>query len=143
MSPALGMAGPMSNYAVPPQWVESVPYRWGKRSPSGKVEPEAVDRFAKEFREKNYKKWIEVERLGGFCLLLKRDVWKKVEPEIDKWTDLSLFDTDILSTKAKHVGYMLGCCRDLFIHHFGTRVFAHGSGKEEKKGKLSWAPTNN
>ena len=49
-------------------------------------------------------------------------------------TDLSLFDTDILSAKARQAGYTLACCRDLFIHHFGTRTFAHGAPKEEIKG---------
>jgi hypothetical protein len=42
-------------------------------------------------------------------------------------SDLGLFDTDILSAKARHYGFTLGVCRDLFIHHFGTRTFAHGA----------------
>ena len=29
MSPGVGLSGPMSNYAAPPQLVESVPYRIG------------------------------------------------------------------------------------------------------------------
>ena len=29
--------------------------------------------------------------------------------------------------KAKQLGYSLAVCRDLFVHHFGTRTFAHGS----------------
>jgi len=40
---------------------------------------------------------------------------------------LGLFDTDILSVKARQLGYNLAVCRDLFIHHFGTRTFAHGA----------------
>jgi hypothetical protein len=45
---------------------------------------------------------------------------------LDKWTDLSLFDTDILSAKTRQAGFTLACCRDLFIHHFGTRTFSQG-----------------
>ena len=41
-------------------------------------------------------------------------------------TDLGLFDTDILSAKAQQAGFSLAVCRDLFVHHFGTRTFAHG-----------------
>ncbi len=49
---------------------------------------------------------------------------------LEKWTDLSLFDTDILSVKARQANYALALCRDLFIHHFGTRTFAHGAPSE-------------
>jgi len=48
-----------------------------------------------------------------------------------KWTDLSFFDTDILSVKARQAGYGLALCRDLFIHHFGTRTFSHGAPEED------------
>lgn len=131
MSPTMGVVGPMSNYAAPPQLVESVSYRVGPRRGGldmreALVDVETVDRFAREFREQNKGKWLEVERLGGFCLLLKRDVLAKIGP-LDEWTDLGLFDTDILSAKARKAGYTLACCRDLFIHHFGTRTFAHGA----------------
>jgi hypothetical protein len=59
-------------------------------------------------------------------------VLKKIGPDLDKWTDLSLFDTDILSKKARKVGYTLAVCRDLFVHHFGTRVVAHTAAKVEE-----------
>jgi hypothetical protein len=60
--------------------------------------------------------------------LLKRHVLERIgTPNIEKWTDLSLFDTDILSVKARQAGFTLACCRDLFVHHFGTRVFSHGA----------------
>jgi GT2 family glycosyltransferase len=138
MSPAIGMVGPMSNYAAPPQHVESIPYRISPRNsgPGVKSAPQSelldiavVERFASEFRETNKGKWLETERLGGFCLLLKRDVIRRAtnQGQLDKWTDLSLFDTDILSSKAREAGFTLAVCRDLFIHHFGTRTFAHGA----------------
>lgn len=136
MSPAIGAVGPMSNYAAPPQLVETVPYRVGpnKHSPlEGRhgtsdvfVDAEQVNKFAVEFREQNRGKWLESERLGGFCLLLKRETVQRIGP-LDPWTDLNLFDSDILSAKTKQAGYTLACCRDLFIHHFGTRTFAHGA----------------
>ena len=136
-SPAFGMVGPMSNYAAPPQLVETVPYR--VKPKKGKnpgrfaaneilVDVDAVNLFAREFRENTKGKWMEVERLGGFCVLLKREVLDKIGlVNLHKWTDLSLFDTDILSAKARQAGFTLACCRDLFIHHFGTRTFSHGA----------------
>jgi GT2 family glycosyltransferase len=138
MSPAIGMVGPMSNYAAPPQLVESIPYRVSPRKSAGAMpssatsellDVAAVESFAREFRETNKGKWVEAERLGGFCLLLKREVLRRVtnQGQLDKWTDMSLFDTDILSAKAREAGFTLAVCRDLFIHHFGTRTFAHGA----------------
>jgi|GEM_PF-2536815 len=136
-SPAIGMVGPMSNYAAPPQLVETVPYRVGPmkgsrfygnlRSSEVLVNVDEVQTFGKEFRESHKGKWVPVDRLGGFCLLLKRVVLTKIGIELEPWTDLSLFDTDILSSKARQAGFTLACCRDCFVHHFGTRTFAHGA----------------
>jgi GT2 family glycosyltransferase len=92
----------------------------------------AVQSYAKEFALENKGKWVATDRLGGFCLLLKRDVIKRIGPDLDKFTDLSLFDTDILSAKARQAGYNLAVCRDLFVHHFGTRTFAHTAPKIEE-----------
>ncbi len=150
MSPAIGLVGPMSNYAAPPQLVETVPYRIGpkkasrldgRHGPGGVlVEVEAVQAFAKEFREQYRGKWLETERLGGFCLLLKREVLQRVnsQGQLDKWTDLSLFDTDILSVKARQAGFTLAVCRDLYVHHFGTRTFAHGAPNQSNQGGNSF-----
>jgi len=130
-----GMVGPMSNYAPEAQLVEAVPYRVKPRRGSGLprgaaaelLDLEGMHAFARGFREERKSKWIEVERLGGFCLLIKRQVIDRIAlPKLEEWTDLSLFDTDILSVKARQAGFTLACCRDLFIHHFGTRTFSHG-----------------
>jgi hypothetical protein len=43
---------------------------------------------------------MQVQRLGGFCLLVRRAVLDRVESALDEWTDLGRFDTDILSAKA-------------------------------------------
>jgi hypothetical protein len=95
------------------------------------VNTDEVQTFAKEFGEKHKGQWLHAERLGGFCLLLKREVLTKIGIELEPWTDLSLFDTDILSSKARQVGFTLACCRDCFVHHFGTRTFAHGAKLNE------------
>jgi hypothetical protein len=54
----------------------------------------------------------------------------RIGPGLNEWTDLGLFDTDILSAKAHEAGFTLACCRDLFIQHFGTRTFAHGARRQ-------------
>ncbi len=126
MSDGIGLVGPMSNYAAPPQLVETVPYRLGPkkgaRPGEALVDMDAVQSFARDFAGTNRGKWVESERLGGFCLLIRRAVLDRVGPGLNEWTDLSLFDSDILSAKARQAGFTLACCRDLFIHHFGTRT---------------------
>jgi hypothetical protein len=88
----------------------------------------ALHSFAREWRDKHDRKWLEVDRLGGFCLLIKRAVLNQLGAAVNEWSDLGLFDTDMLSMKAREAGFRLAVCRDLFIHHFGTRTFAHGGG---------------
>jgi GT2 family glycosyltransferase len=133
LSPAIGLAGPISNYAAPPQLVETVPYRLGPKKVGERgdhrTDIDAMHRFASEYREQNKSKWMQTDRLGGFCLLMKREVLRRLTNQggLEKWTDLGLFDTDILSAKAREAGFTLAVCRDLFIHHFGTRTFAHGA----------------
>jgi O-antigen biosynthesis protein len=131
LSEGHGLVGPMSNQAPEGQRVETVPYRLGPRKGArpgeGIIDVEAVARFAKEHHQSNRGKWINIDRLGGFCLLLRRQVLERVGPGLNEWTDLSLFDTDILSRKAEQAGFRAVVCRDLFIHHFGTRTFAHGA----------------
>jgi GT2 family glycosyltransferase len=129
-----GLVGPMSNYAAPPQLVETVPYRVGPKKGARLGEPlvdvEAIQNFARDFAGENKGKWLTVAppaRLGGFCLLIRRTVLDRVGTALNEWSDLSLFDSDIVSAKAHQAGFTLVCCRDLFIHHFGTRTFAHGA----------------
>jgi GT2 family glycosyltransferase len=86
-----------------------------------------VQNYALEFTQENKGKWLQPDQLASFCLLIKQEVIKRIGPDLDKWTDLSLFDTDILSAKAREASYKLAVCRDLFIHHFGTRTFAHSA----------------
>jgi GT2 family glycosyltransferase len=129
----IGMVGPMSNYAPALQRVGPVPYRIGsrKKPPSNGEDPsdrhrldtETVDRFAREWREQYKGQWFLVERLGGFCLLIKRAVLEGVG-FFDEQAEKGIFDADALSGRIRQAGYYLACCRDLFIHHFGSRLAA-------------------
>jgi len=129
----IAMVGPMSNFAPPPQRVGPVPYRIGARR---KVRPtedsqaernlqdiETVDRFARDWREQHKGQWFEAERLGGFCLLIRRAVLEKVS-FLDEQSVQGIFAPDALSWRMRQAGYHLAACRDLFIHHFGSRLAA-------------------
>jgi GT2 family glycosyltransferase len=142
LSPETGLVGPMSNYATPPQLVEKVPYRIGPkknpRVPAGSglgsylVDVSAVDAFARKFREENRGKWTECDRLGGFCLLVKREVLKRTG-HVQETSELGVFDAEKLCVRARQGGFKLALCRDLFVHHFGTRTIAHAASKSESE----------
>ena len=68
---------------------------------------------------------------------MKREVLDKIGDGLDRCSDLSLFDTDILSAKAMQAGYTLAVCKDLFVHHFGTRTFAQ---RQSDAGSYSFSP---
>ncbi len=107
----IGLVGPMSNMAAVPQLVEPVAYR-SSSDPgiglSGELLDVAnVEKYAADFYKDQKGNWIYTERLGGFCLLVKREVLDRIGPTLDQWTDLSLFDSDILSTKAHQAGFSM------------------------------------
>src|SRR5207245_11325391 len=59
------------------------------------VDVAAVEAYAQDFRQRHLGKWVQVERLGGFCLLVKRAVLKAIEAQerLADISDLGLFDT--------------------------------------------------
>jgi glycosyltransferase involved in cell wall biosynthesis len=64
----IGLVGPMSNYAAPPQLVENVPYH---------ALNEMSD-FARRWRDDHRGQWFTVPKLSGFCLLMKRAVYDAI-----------------------------------------------------------------
>jgi GT2 family glycosyltransferase len=110
---SIGMVGPMSNYAAPPQLVESVPYR----------NMEQMQEFAGRWREEHRGQWFTVGKLSGFCLLMKRAVYEAIGG-LDEQFGLGLFDDDDLAVRALSAGFELAVAHDLFVHHFGSRTFA-------------------
>ena len=64
----IGLTGPMSNHASPPQLVENVPY----------TSLEEMQAFARRWRDDHRGRWFRVSRLAGFCLLLKRSVYDQI-----------------------------------------------------------------
>ena len=137
MDSSVGIVGAMSNHAEPPQSVGSIPYRL---APAKAPEPitngqpyqavldvTPVYEFAKTWSEQNRGQWFEAERLASFCLLIRREVLPKVG-FLDTRSPLPFHDDEGFCRKVRQAGYRLACCRDLFIHHFGSRT-ATGHGR--------------
>jgi glycosyltransferase involved in cell wall biosynthesis len=118
---AIGLVGPMSNYAAPPQSVEGVPYR----------DVQDVHAFARRWRDEHRGQWFTVPKLSGFCLLMKRAVYTQIGG-LDERFGLGIFDDDDLAEWARRAGFELAVAHDLFVHHFGSRTFA-GNGIDAGK----------
>ena len=65
--PVIGLVGPMSNYATPPQLVEDVPYR----------DLDEMHAFARRWRDEHRGQWFTAGKLSGFCVLMKRAVYRR------------------------------------------------------------------
>jgi GT2 family glycosyltransferase len=108
--PKIGMTGPMSNDAAPPQRVEQVPY----------ANLDDMHRFAARWRSERRGKWLLAEKLSGFCLLIKRAVLEATGG-LDERFGPGPCDDDELALRVKRAGYTLAVAYDLFVHGFGTR----------------------
>ena len=112
----IGLVGPMSNYAAPPQLVENVPYH----------DLTEMSEFARRWRDEHHGQWFTVPKLSGFCLLMKRAVYEAIGG-LDERFGLGFFDDDDLAERARRAGFELAVAHDLFVHHFGSRTFV-GNG---------------
>ena len=110
--PPVGLTGPMSNYATPPQLIEGVPYR----------DMGEMHLYAARWKAENRGKWQTVPKLSGFCVLMTRAVYDAVGG-LDERFGLGFFDDDDLAERARRAGFQLAVARDLFVHHFGSQTF--------------------
>jgi GT2 family glycosyltransferase len=120
--PKIGLVAPMSNYAPPPLLVEHVPFRLNPDDgPKGQLNQlAAVDRFAHEWAEAHRGQWSDAQRLGGGCVLVKREVLQTLGLFPTR-TALGSFDIEALGQRAQAAGYRLAACADAFVYHFGSR----------------------
>src|SRR5207244_7609631 len=65
---------------------------------------------------------IGVERLTGFCLLVRREVLEKIGG-FDERYGVGYFDDDDLCMQARQAGFQLVVAQNVFIHHFGNKTF--------------------
>jgi glycosyltransferase involved in cell wall biosynthesis len=117
----IGLVGPMSNYATPPQLVEQVPYR----------DMEEMKVYAQRWRDEHRAQWFTTRKLSGFCMLMKREVYDAVGG-LDERFGLGFFDDDDLAERARQAGFDLAVAHDLFVHHFGSRTFV-GNGVDAER----------
>ena len=109
--PHVGLVGPVSNYVPPPQHVEFAD-----------SELDRLDEFAEALHAHDREKALRVERLSGFCLLLRRDVFRRVG-ELDASFGLGFFEDDDYCVRVREAGLHLLVALDVFIYHRGSQTF--------------------
>jgi GT2 family glycosyltransferase/Tfp pilus assembly protein PilF len=109
--PHVGMVGPVSNYAAAPQQV-SVDYQDVADMPG----------FAARRQQEFAGQAAELERLTGFCLLIRREVLDAIGG-LDERFGLGFFEDDDLCVRAREAGFRLLLALNVFVHHYGSRTF--------------------
>jgi tetratricopeptide (TPR) repeat protein len=110
--PAIGIVGPMSNYVSGPQQVSDASYQ----------DLPAFLEYARRFREQHSGRRISLDRIVGFCMLIKRALLERIGL-LDERFGLGNFEDDDYCLRAKQAGFRLAVAGDVFIHHFGSRTF--------------------
>ena len=65
---------------------------------------------------------IEVNRLVGFCLLIRREVIEAIGP-LDEQFGIGCFEDDDYCLRAIAAGFKAVIAGDAFVHHYGGRTF--------------------
>ena len=110
--PKVGLVGPVSNGAPPPQHVEA---GYGE-------DLAGLDDFARRHRDQYRGRSIAFPRATGFCLLVRRAVLDRVGV-LDEGFGVGFFEDDDLCVRTRRAGYEIRIARDVYVHHFGNRTF--------------------
>ena len=109
---AVGMVGPVTNYASGPQYLEGIEIESFK----------AIDPFAEERASTHAGQTLDVKGLVGFCLVIRDAVLEKVGA-FDERFGIGNFEDDDYSRRVREAGYTMRVVQDCFIFHFGHRTF--------------------
>jgi glycosyltransferase involved in cell wall biosynthesis len=111
--PHVGLVGPMTNYTAAPQRIEP-----------GYRELSDLDAFSRQHRQLFAGQALDVPRLTGFCLLVRRDVLDRLGGRLAARYGQGFFEDDDLCYHARQLGFKLLMAKNVYVHHFGSRTFA-------------------
>jgi GT2 family glycosyltransferase len=108
----VGLVGPLTNCASGYQEIPVVSY----------ADTSCLDGFAWEHGKQYDGQVQEVDRLIGFCLLIRREVIDQIGL-FDERFGIGNYEDDDYCRRAREAGWKLTVARDAFIHHFGHKTF--------------------
>ncbi len=118
--PAVGLTGPMTNYAPEPQ---------GMRTPYANIE--SLVPYAQQRRKEFLGKVLKTQRVTGFCMLTRREVLERIGT-FDERYEIGFFDDDDLCVRVRQAGFQIRVALDTYIHHHGSQTF-RGLGIDTRK----------
>lgn len=110
--PSIGIVGPKTNYVVGDQMVPGV---------SCKSVTE-IEAFARRFKQENGRSVTLTGRVIGFCMLVKREVIKKIGG-FDPRFGIGNFEDDDFCIRAKIAGFEIAIADFVFVYHYGSVSF--------------------
>lgn len=108
----IGLVGPCSNCVSGPQQVPSDYSDIGS----------GLNAFAERWGAEHNKQIEVVERLVGFCLMIRRDALDRIGL-LDERFGVGNFEDDDYCRRASLAGFRAVVARDCFVHHFGSATF--------------------
>ncbi len=130
----IGLVGPVSNAVSGPQQID-VNYR----------DLTSLDGFAWEWGQQHIGQIQDLDRLVGFCLLIRKSVVDRVGL-FDERFGIGNFEDDDYCRRARQAGFRTVVAIDSFVHHFGHRTFLatgvdfqHLLHENERKYREKWA----
>ncbi|WII38866.1 glycosyltransferase family 2 protein [Paenibacillus thiaminolyticus] len=104
----IGMVGPVTNFISGEQLIE-VPYQ----------SIEDMYSFAATHNVPNAGKWQGTDRIVGFCLVFRRELFETTG-YLDEGFEIGNFEDEDYVLRVRLNGRKLVIARDTFIHHFGS-----------------------
>lgn len=106
--PQAGIVGPVTNYISGTQQVD-VSYD----------SLQEMHRYAAAHNRSDPSRWTPTERLTGFCMLMRRELFEALG-YFDEGFEIGNCEDDDYGFRARLLGYELVVARDTFIHHYGS-----------------------
>lgn len=103
-----GIVGPVTNYASGRQKVDT-PYKTPEQAATAANVPDSH-------------KWMDVERVVGFCMLIKRELMQEIGL-LDEQFSPGHFEDDDYCYRARLRGYRIQIAGDTFVFHEGSASF--------------------
>src|SRR5262249_44751122 len=119
--PQIGMVGPCSNFVSGPQQID-VPYAGRGPVNIDACDTASIDEFARAWGKANNGRVQPVNRLVGFCLLVRPEGSEKIG-HFDERFGIGNFEDDDYCRRTSEAGFKLVIARDAFVHHFGGATF--------------------
>lgn len=109
--PKIGLIGPVTNSAGNEQRIEL-----------DRLNEKNYEVISGEYIKRQAGVWFETEKLGFFCVAIRRSVVEKIG-QLDEKFGIGMFEDDDFCIRAKKAGFALAVVEDCFVFHKGSVSF--------------------